>query len=195
MARPVDIGGLTTKNALLLIQRRIPCHIESKNRTFRRLVGALNARLPELGLACVDNPRSEYNQKWTLGSLLIAALAGCAAGCRGLGDVVSRTEMLARPIRHPLCISRRVPDTTLRDTLIKVEPDQLHLCLHRLVRRAHRRNALKSEGLPCGIYTSSSWETSGCARWTTPPTFIKSAAGPPRATSQIVGRDRAGGPV
>lgn len=126
-------------------------HMESRNRSFRRLLGALKARLPELGLAQVEDPRGEYNRGWRLYSLLTSAVAGCAAGCKGLGEVESLTEVLAHPLRGLLGISRRVPDTTLRDTLVKVKPEALRPCLHRQVYQAHRRKALCPSELPCGV--------------------------------------------
>jgi len=43
-----------------------------------------------------------------------------------------------------------VPDTTLRQTLIRVEPDELRARLYAQVKTAHRRKALSPVGLPFG---------------------------------------------
>jgi hypothetical protein len=50
-----------------------------------------------------------------------------------------------------LGLDRRLPDTTMRDVLVRVDPEQLRKCLHRQTKAAQRRKALKSEGLPLGM--------------------------------------------
>jgi hypothetical protein len=54
-------------------------------------------------------------------------------------------------IRRWLQIPRRVPDTTLRDTLVTIKPEHLPSVLHRAVRAAHRRKALAPDVLPIGV--------------------------------------------
>jgi hypothetical protein len=58
---------------------------------------------------------------------------------------------MAAGFRELLGISRRVPDTTLRDLLVRYEPASLSPLLHRTVRTAHRRQALLPEDLPFGV--------------------------------------------
>jgi len=50
-----------------------------------------------------------------------------------------------------LGLNRRLPDTTMRDTLVRVDPEQLRRCIHRQVKAAQRRKALRPEGLPFGV--------------------------------------------
>jgi predicted transposase YbfD/YdcC len=53
--------------------------------------------------------------------------------------------------RRLLGLPRRLPDTTVRDVLVKLSPDSLRQALYRLIRAAHRRKALKPVGLPFGV--------------------------------------------
>ncbi|MBN2193867.1 MAG: hypothetical protein JW751_13715 [Polyangiaceae bacterium] len=46
---------------------------------------------------------------------------------------------------------RRVPDTTLRDGLLRIEPDHTRRALRSLVRAAQRRKAFTTEDLPIGV--------------------------------------------
>jgi hypothetical protein len=44
-----------------------------------------------------------------------------------------------------------VPDTTLRNTLCTLEPEQRRRPLHAMVRRAQRRKSLEPDTLPLGV--------------------------------------------
>ncbi|MBN2195275.1 MAG: hypothetical protein JW751_20830 [Polyangiaceae bacterium] len=54
-------------------------------------------------------------------------------------------------MRRWLRVRRRVPDTTLRDALLRIEPDHTRRALRSLVRAAQRRRAFTTEGLPIGV--------------------------------------------
>jgi hypothetical protein len=54
-------------------------------------------------------------------------------------------------MRRLLGIPRRIPDTTLRDVLCEMDPDELRGALHAQVRQAHRRKALEPDRLPFGV--------------------------------------------
>jgi hypothetical protein len=73
------------------------------------------------------------------------------AGARSLADVENQSERLSRPVRRLLGLRRRVADTTLRDALCSLEPDELRKPLHALVRAAQRRKALEPDELPFGV--------------------------------------------
>ncbi len=113
-------------------------------RLIRRMAGVLAARLPELGLEKVEDPRA-YARKWSVPQLLGSVLLGLLAGCRSLGEVEVLGSRISISIRRLLGLPGRMADTTMRDFLCKVEIDALRRCLHRLVRAAHRRKALRSE--------------------------------------------------
>jgi hypothetical protein len=117
----------------------------------RRIAGLLRSRLPELRLERVADPRSRRGRRWKhLPVLLRAVLVGLMAGCKALADVEALTDEMSVAIRRMLGIPRRVPDTTLRHMLVKMEPNEIRLRLHGHTKAAHRRRALTPFGLPFG---------------------------------------------
>jgi hypothetical protein len=118
----------------------------------RRIAGVLRARLPELGLETLPDPRHRRGRRWTsLATLVRGCLVGLMAGRKSFRELESLTEEIASPMRRELGIPRRIPDTTLRTTLCKLSPDTLRECLRSQARAAHRRNALAPLGLPFGV--------------------------------------------
>ncbi len=120
-------------------------------RLARRCAGVIVKRLPELKLHLVADPRKARGKRWRLQPLLRALLTGVISGCKGLGQVERLTGEFTAPVRHLLGVMRRVPDTTMRDLLLKLDVEQPRAALHRLVRRARARGALPLDGLPWGV--------------------------------------------
>jgi hypothetical protein len=120
-------------------------------RTKRRIIGMLAKRLGEARLDEIDDPRDPRGRRWSLPALLSGALLGLVAGSRSLKAVEELTDELGPPVRRKLGISRRIPDTTLRDTLSMLSPDALRPALHATTRAARRRKALDPDGLPFGV--------------------------------------------
>jgi hypothetical protein len=116
----------------------------------RRVAGLLQARLPELDLEGVPDPRAREG-RWTLAQILRATLLGLMAGCRSLWEAEQLTEDLAPAMRRRLGLPRRLADTTARDALCRVPLDGLRAALHRAVRAAWRRKALAPVGLPLAV--------------------------------------------
>jgi hypothetical protein len=117
----------------------------------RRIAGLLKTRFPEIRLEQVADPRQARGKRWKqLATLLRAAVVGIVSGCRSTADVEALTDEMSVPMRRLLRIPRRVPDTTLRSTLLRVDPDELRRCIYAQVRTAHRRKALYPVGLPFG---------------------------------------------
>jgi hypothetical protein len=117
----------------------------------RRIVGVLQARLPELGLQELSDPRKRRGRRWkALPALLRACLLGLMAGRKSFRELEALTDELALPWRAKLALPRRIPDTTMRSTLCKLEPAELRDCLRRQAKAAHRRKALVPFGLPFG---------------------------------------------
>lgn len=114
------------------------------------MAGLLRARLPELDLEAVPDPRAREG-RWSLAQILRAALVGVMAGCRSLSETEGLTESLSTTARRMLRLPRRLADTTMRDALCKVPLDGLRAVLHRAVRAAWRRKALEPVGLPMGV--------------------------------------------
>ena len=118
----------------------------------RRVMGMLSARLPELGLKSVADPRKYRGEEnWPLASLLQMTLLGLLAGCKGLADVEVLSNELSPVTRRRMKIQRRVPDTTLRNALVKVAPAELCRLVRESAKRAGRRKALVSDGFPLDL--------------------------------------------
>jgi hypothetical protein len=111
----------------------------------------LKAGLTHLGLGRVDDPRSDQGRKWKLKRLLEPLLTGMCADKHSLAEVETLTDDLAPAVRQGLGIFRRVPDTTMRDLLVRLQPASLVECLTRQVKRLHRQKALDPTGFPFGI--------------------------------------------
>jgi len=98
-------------------------------RRLRRVAGLLNARLPELDLEAVPDPRARED-RWSIGQILRATLVGLMAGCRSLWEAEDLTDRLSRPMRKMLGLPRRLADTTARDALCRVPLEGLRAALH-----------------------------------------------------------------
>jgi hypothetical protein len=116
----------------------------------RRVAGLLRARLPELDLEGVPDPRAREG-RWSLAQILRTTLVGLMAGCRSLFEAERLTEALSPAARRLLRLPRRLADTTARDALCRVSIDGLRTLLHRAVRAAWRRKALAPVGLPVSV--------------------------------------------
>lgn len=117
-------------------------------RSVRRVAGMLAARLPELRIADVHDPRQDRGKRWTLPSMLNAALLGIMSGRKSLRDIEQMTADLSLTTRRQLGIKKRIPDTSLRDVLCRMEMGSLRQCLHLMMASAWRRKALEPVGLP-----------------------------------------------
>lgn len=114
------------------------------------MAGLLHARLPELDLDAVADPRAREG-RWTLAQILRATLVGLMAGCKSLWESEQLTAGLSVAARRQLGLPRRLADTTARDALCQVSLDALRSALHRLVHAAWRRKALEPVGLPMSV--------------------------------------------
>jgi hypothetical protein len=121
-------------------------------RMTRRLAAMLATRLGEARLDEVPDGRDPRGIRWKFGTLLTAAVVSMAAGARSLAEAERVTAKLPRAARRWFGIHRRVPDTTLRDALGTVNPEDLSSSLHSVVLAAYRRKALhRVENLPFGV--------------------------------------------
>lgn len=115
------------------------------------MAGVLNSRLPEIGFGQVKDPRRQASVRWPLATILTLAVTAIVAGCRSLAQLENLSAEMSESARRLLGLPRRLPDTTVRDVLVKLSPDSLRQALYRLIRAAHRRKALKPVGLPFGV--------------------------------------------
>ncbi len=89
--------------------------------------------------------------------LLKIALLGLLAGCKGPKEVEDLSKELPKSIRKLLGIPRRIPDTTLRDFLTKLDPIKLHNMLWVAGYDAGRRKALRHRDdidIPFGVLSA-----------------------------------------
>jgi hypothetical protein len=137
-------------------------------------MGVLSARLPDVGLERVADPRERRGRRWRIDALLATVLVGLVSGARSLQESEELSEHLSPVVRRRLGIPRRVSDTTQRDLLTAIDPGELRSCIHRQVRAAHRRKQLAPNGLPCGVVSidgkctaTTSWDDEFAQRQTT----------------------------
>jgi predicted transposase YbfD/YdcC len=115
------------------------------------MIGVLNSRLPDVGLHATEDPRRKKSTKWGIGPILNVVVAAMVAGCKSLDHLESLTNEMSVAARGKLGLKRRLPDTTVRDLLVRVEPMDLRKSIYRQVRAAHRRKALACDELPFGV--------------------------------------------
>lgn len=121
-------------------------------RELRRMAGVFNARMPALQLRNVIDPRSPRGRRWrSIGPHLRSIVVAMVAGATSLADVEALTAELSRSMRRLLGIARRIADTSLRNVLVKLDLDSLRQVIYRQIRSAHRRRAIKPQGLPFGV--------------------------------------------
>lgn len=113
----------------------------------RRLAGCTNKRLGELDFACVEDGRQGVC-KWPMSTILKQVLVGMMAGKKGLTEIEENFSGISLFMRRVLGFFRRIPDTTMRDALLKVGLDSLRKVLHQTVYLAMRRKAIEAVGLP-----------------------------------------------
>lgn len=133
----------------------------------RRLFGMMAKRLDEAEFGKVLDGRDDRGKRWCLEALLRSIIGAMLAGCRSLADAEALSTRMSGPIRRLLGIKRRVPDTTLRNALCSIEPDNLRPALHAEIKKAHRRKALDPDELPFGVASLDGKHLSipGCDDW------------------------------
>ena len=140
-------------------------------RLTRRMAGVLKARLPEIGFSEVADPRDRRGKRWPLATLLNAVTVAIVAGCKSFSETEKLTAEMSRPMARTLNVRRRLPDTTMRDAMVMVEPDELRGRIHAQIHAAYRRKALAPQGVPFGVcaidgkYTSlQDWDDARAGR-------------------------------
>jgi len=121
--------------------------------TLPRILSALHSFLVQrretLCFDHIPDPRDPRGVRWALPKLLGAAVMGMLVLARSLRAAETFSGDLALA-RRRFGIDRRVPDSTLGDTLARLEPAPLRQHLHAQVRAEHRRKALVPVVVPIG---------------------------------------------
>lgn len=116
-----------------------------------RLVAFLHKRLNQFDFDRVPDPRGLQGKRWSLAVLLKSVIVGMASGQKSLADLEDVTSSLSPFSRRVFGIQKRVPDTTLRDLLVRLDSKGLRQLIHTQVKQAVRRKSLTPDGLPCGV--------------------------------------------
>ena len=111
----------------------------------RRVVGMMAAGLKVAQLEGVKDPRAKKGLEWQLGPLLSLLVAGMMAGKKSLAEVESLSDELSQETRRRLKLKGRVPDTTLRDLVVRLSPSEVGGMIRRVAQAAYRRKALESD--------------------------------------------------
>ena len=122
-----------------------------EGRLTRRVAGVLHSRLPEVHLERVPDPRRKASVLWSLSSVLSLVVAAILAQRKSLSQLENLSSEMSPAARRLFKLPRRLPDTTVRDLLVMLEPDGLRQAIYRQVRAAVRRKALCPSGLPFGV--------------------------------------------
>ncbi len=97
----------------------------------------------------VTDRRKKRGRRWGMAELLNSLLLGFIGGCRTLRAVEGMSEDMGGFGRQ--FVGRRVPDSTLWDTIPKLSPSELRDQLILQVKHMWRSKELRPVGLPCGM--------------------------------------------
>ena len=111
----------------------------------RRVVGMLAAGLKVAQPELVSDPRAKKGRQWELRPLLSLLVAGVMAGKKSLAEVEDFSSELSPETRKRLGLKGRAPDTTLRDLVVRLRPDEVQAMLRRVGQAAYRRKALETD--------------------------------------------------
>lgn len=122
-------------------------------RKVRRIAAFIARYFPDGLLRLIVDPRSRQGRRWkSLAPILRVALVGIASGCHGVGEVEEMTEEMPKWVGRLLGIGRKLPDTTLREVLCQLDPNDLCDVLAVVGYDAWRRKALRhNDELPWGV--------------------------------------------
>ena len=97
----------------------------------------LERTLPRIWDKVLEDPR-RCEIRWDFSELVNALMQGLISGCKSFREIEKKTGMLGR----------RVPDTTLHDLAVELDPEPLEEELARGVKEANRSHELDNSELP-----------------------------------------------
>jgi hypothetical protein len=142
-------SGLTEGITSLAPPRQARKEESVEPREFRRMAGMLAARLVDLKLRLIEDHRSRRGKRWKLEVVVRTVLVGLMAGCKSVAEIEALTERMSGAMRRQLGITRRLPDTTAREVLTRLDIYDVRQALFHCIRAASWRGALACDaGLP-----------------------------------------------
>lgn len=123
------------------------------SRTLRRTAGFISRFFADPLFSRISDPRSKRGRRCKSAVPFLKTIAvGLAAGCKGFVDVQRLTKSMPIGMRRVLGIHKFTPDTTLRDFVCALNPEELCRVIWVLGYDALRRKALHFSGqFPFGI--------------------------------------------
>ena len=109
---------------------------------------AVLRRLRDAELEQLPDRRGRRGRRYPYLGLVMALALGAVAALRSLREVEALTAGLRPAVRRRSRITRRYNDTKLRDTLLRLHPEETRVAIHRQVKAEHRRGNLKPTRLP-----------------------------------------------
>jgi len=105
-------------------------------------------RLEDMKLDAIHDPRQLSKVLFSLRSVLSALILGAATGAHSMRAVEGRTEQAKDPVRQAIGLHERIADNTLSTLLPRLDPLQLRLALHLMVKAELRRENQAPVDLP-----------------------------------------------
>jgi hypothetical protein len=100
---------------------------------------ALLSRLRDAELDRLPDRRGRRGRRHAHIGLVMALALGAVAALRSLREVEALTADLRAAVRRRSQILGRISDTKLRDTLLRLRPEETRHAIHRQVKAEHRR--------------------------------------------------------
>jgi hypothetical protein len=129
------------------------------------MMGWIAARVVDARFESVTDHRRPKRGSWSLASILSTAVVGLIAECHSVAELEELTTDISAAARRLLRLRGRFPDTTARDVLVGVDPEEVRRALYRQVRTLERRKVLVPAVLPWGVVsmdgkatTITSWD-------------------------------------
>jgi len=119
-------------------------------RKIRTTAGFLTTNFNDDLLSRLTDPRSRQGRSWKSPiPLLKTVQLGLASGCKGLGAAEKLTAGMFGSVRKMVSIPRTVADTTMRDLLVELSPEELSELIYVAGYDAWDRRAIhRLEGFP-----------------------------------------------
>ncbi len=124
--------------------------VRELKRKLRTTAGFLTTNFNDDLLGRLTDPRSRQGRSWKSQIPLVKSVQlGLASGCKGLGAVEKMTEGMFGSVRKMVGIPRTVADTTMRDLLVELEPEELSELIYVAGYDAWNRRAIhRLDGFP-----------------------------------------------
>jgi len=125
--------------------------VEYGKREVRRILGYGKAALAKLALGGLRDPRKRHQPDRGLDTVVGTVILGMAGGEKSLAQVEAATCTWSAALKRKLGFQGRMPDTSMRDVLVKLDLDDVRGLMHRQIKAAHRSKSLQKDGMPVGM--------------------------------------------